>query len=116
MLTAIRSRIGVKEVPSTADAVEASFLPPAKRNFRETMEWRNKKKRIIAKIRAMGRFNLAFIISRMPCDGYGEFANSRLSKRASFSYNRRLSRRLSRKFSLKPRSMTLSLDHRQPLV
>uniref|UniRef100_A0A914HJV7 Uncharacterized protein n=1 Tax=Globodera rostochiensis TaxID=31243 RepID=A0A914HJV7_GLORO len=66
MLTAIRSRIGIKGVPSAADAVEASFLPPAKRHFRETIEWRNKKKRIIAKIRAMGRFNLAFIISRMP--------------------------------------------------
>uniref|UniRef100_A0A914HGI9 Uncharacterized protein n=1 Tax=Globodera rostochiensis TaxID=31243 RepID=A0A914HGI9_GLORO len=47
------------------------------------------------------------------CIGYGEFANSRLSKRASFSYNRRLSRRLSRKFSLKPRSMALSLDRQQ---
>ena len=55
-------------------------MPPAKRHFRyrnlirmeynyklrETQEWRRKRRRIITKIRAMGRFQLQFLLSRMP--------------------------------------------------
>uniref|UniRef100_A0A0N5A3I4 F-box domain-containing protein n=1 Tax=Parastrongyloides trichosuri TaxID=131310 RepID=A0A0N5A3I4_PARTI len=36
-----------------------------KKHFRETEEWKVKKTRIISKIKAMGKINLAFIISKM---------------------------------------------------
>uniref|UniRef100_A0AC34GRI9 Uncharacterized protein n=1 Tax=Panagrolaimus sp. ES5 TaxID=591445 RepID=A0AC34GRI9_9BILA len=44
---------------------DPNFLPK-KRHFRESEEWKKKRSRIIAKIRTMGRLNLALIMARMP--------------------------------------------------
>lgn len=65
MLEAVRSRIGSKDQIQNPD-VDLSFMPLAKRIFWESQEWKQKKARIIAKIRCMGRFQLAFLLSRMP--------------------------------------------------
>ncbi|VDK45884.1 unnamed protein product [Anisakis simplex] len=39
---------------------------PRKKHFRETEEWRKKKSRVLTKMKAMGRINLALVIARMP--------------------------------------------------
>uniref|UniRef100_A0A915EJW0 Uncharacterized protein n=1 Tax=Ditylenchus dipsaci TaxID=166011 RepID=A0A915EJW0_9BILA len=36
------------------------------KHFRESEDWKKKKARILAKIRTVGKINLAIIISRMP--------------------------------------------------
>uniref|UniRef100_A0A914P0I1 Uncharacterized protein n=2 Tax=Meloidogyne TaxID=189290 RepID=A0A914P0I1_MELIC len=63
MIEAVRCRLGGK-TPKTE--LDFNFIPVTKRHFRESREWRRKRGRIIAKIRALGRFQLAFLLSRMP--------------------------------------------------
>ncbi|VDN23084.1 unnamed protein product [Gongylonema pulchrum] len=45
---------------------DLSLWAVRKKHFRETEEWKRKKRRVRTKIRAMGRINLALIIARMP--------------------------------------------------
>ncbi|KAF7637218.1 hypothetical protein Mgra_00003394 [Meloidogyne graminicola] len=54
MIEAVRCRLGGK-IPKSE--IEFSFLPNTKRHFRESREWRRKRGRIIAKIRALGSLN-----------------------------------------------------------
>uniref|UniRef100_A0AC35F9S6 Uncharacterized protein n=1 Tax=Panagrolaimus sp. PS1159 TaxID=55785 RepID=A0AC35F9S6_9BILA len=71
MFDIIRSRMQKTEIEKGQDP---NFLPK-KRHFRETEEWKKKKKRIIAKIRTMGRLNLALIMARMPVSLFSFFFN-----------------------------------------
>ncbi|VDN00753.1 unnamed protein product [Thelazia callipaeda] len=38
----------------------------SKKHFRESEEWRKKKRRVYAKMKAMGRINLALIMTKLP--------------------------------------------------
>ena len=89
MLEAVRSRLGSKVCAPNLNQknindfkdqqpqvdVDASFMPPAKRHFRETKEWKRKRARIISKIRVMGKFQLQFLLSRMPVSSFCLFSN-----------------------------------------
>uniref|UniRef100_A0A914E9C2 Uncharacterized protein n=1 Tax=Acrobeloides nanus TaxID=290746 RepID=A0A914E9C2_9BILA len=65
MFDLIRSRVLQNESTPEGSSEPASWLPK-KKHFRETEEWKEKRSRIITKMRCLGKLNLAFIISRMP--------------------------------------------------
>ncbi|GMT36962.1 hypothetical protein PFISCL1PPCAC_28259 [Pristionchus fissidentatus] len=54
-------RAQTSEDPSTADSWLAK-----KKHFRDTEEWKKKKARIMSKLRALSKINLALVLSRMP--------------------------------------------------
>ncbi|KAI6176397.1 hypothetical protein M3Y97_00793700 [Aphelenchoides bicaudatus] len=56
---------GIKAKNETDEPEKITWLT-SKRHFRETEAWKQKRKRIIMKIRVMGKFNLAFLLSKAP--------------------------------------------------
>ncbi|KAI6233665.1 hypothetical protein M3Y99_00880600 [Aphelenchoides fujianensis] len=66
MLEIIRG-LKAKHENAEPEPENIKWLPPSRRrHFRDTEEWRQKRSRIISKIRCMGRINLALILHRLP--------------------------------------------------
>ncbi|KHN76088.1 hypothetical protein Tcan_14113 [Toxocara canis] len=54
------------EEASSGEAETCSNFEPKKKHFRDTDAWKKKRSRLLTKMKAMGRFNLALMTARVP--------------------------------------------------
>ncbi|CAJ0577769.1 unnamed protein product, partial [Mesorhabditis spiculigera] len=55
-----------KHEKQSSESISSQTFLTRKKHFRDTAEWKAKKRRIITKLRIMGKINLALVLSRLP--------------------------------------------------